>query len=245
VQTSGRLAAIVSADGTSVSVGPIASGTATESAGVSAWLHNRSSLLRPSWDARDVLWLVDRAKAGQQILVMTDQTRVYRVRADWLDGLKIDAFSVSRDGARFAAIVEGPDAVRRLEISTIVRGPGGPRLDPVQLRSPEVVHNTSTTFDRLVDLAWVSPTSLAVLGAEPGTALQTFEVAIDGSDIEAAGGFPPAGVTPVSIAAGPNTDAPIAIASRQGSVEIQGPDLRWSGVWDPSGGRLYSPVYPG
>jgi hypothetical protein len=245
VQTSGQLAAIVMKDGQSISVGPIASGTATESAGVAPWLSNGSDLLRPSWDARQVLWLVDQPTTGApRILVMTGPNGRYSVEADWLAGRRIDAFSVSRDGVRFAAIIERSDGVRQLVISTIMRGPGGPRIDPVSLAPPELVQNTSRTFDRLVDLAWFSPTSIAVLGSEAGGGLQTYEVAIDGSEIESAGGILPANATPVSIAAGPNTDAPIAIATRQGAVEVQGPDLTWSGVTDPSG-PLHAAVYPG
>jgi hypothetical protein len=258
VQTSGQLAAIVSKDGRLVQVGPIAQGSAVESGGVATWLKSKVPLLRPSWDARHVLWLVDRraspSSAGaprpcavepgsaQRISVMTDAKHgPYQVDAPWLAGRTIDSFNVSRDGVRFAAIVTEPDCERRLVVSTIVRGPGSPQSDHVTLLAPEIIHNEAAPLVRLRDLAWVSPTSLAVLGAERGSAIQTYEVAIDGSDIEAAGGFLPPGTVPTSIAAGPNADAPIAIATTEGNIDVQAPDLQWSGITGP----LYAPAYPG
>jgi hypothetical protein len=257
VQTSGQLAAIVSQDGMQVQVGPIPLGGAVESGGVATWLESKVPLLRPSWDARHVLWLVERGEepsgegerpcavapgSEQRISVMTDAKHgPYRVSAPWLAGRTVDSFNVSRDGVRFAAIVTEPDCERRLVVSTIVRGPGGPQADGIQLRPPEVIHNEAAPLVRLRDLAWVSPTSLAVLGAEPGGAIQTYEVAIDGSDIEAAGGFPPEGAVPTSIAAGPNADAPIAIATTEGDIDVQAPDLGWSTITGP----LYAPAYPG
>jgi hypothetical protein len=244
VQTSGKSAAIVSGDRTSVSVGPIAAGTAAESGGVETWIQNASDLLRPSWDVRGVLWLVDGTEGAQQILVMTDAGVSTRVKADWLANQEIDAFSVSRDGVRFAAIVRRPDGERQLEMATIVRQAGVRGRDHVSLNPPQIIRSAATTLVRLKDLAWVSPTSLAVLAQEPNGPLQTYEVAIDGSDIEAAGGFLNARVVPTSIAAGPNTDAPIAIATEGGSIEVQTPDLEWNSITADSG-RLWAPVYPG
>jgi hypothetical protein len=258
VQTSGQLAAVVTDDDTTVMVGPIGSGTAVETGGVAKWFTSPVPLLRPSWDARQALWLVDhpplaasggRSPAGsglasaQRILVMTDVKHgPYDVRVDWLGGgQRIEAFSVSRDGVRFAAIVAYPDGTRRLVISTIVRKPGGLGRDQVSLRRPEIIQNEAAPLVRLRDLAWVSPTSLAVLAAEADRGVATYEVAIDGSDIEAAGGFLRRGVVPTSIAAGPNTDAPIAIATEAGNIDVQAPDLGWSEI----GGPLWAPAYPG
>ena len=259
VQTSGQLAAVVNDGGTSVMVGPIGSGTAVETGGVASWLTSQARLLRPSWDARQVLWLVDHPRrlpaspsrqaarpaleSDQRILVMTDANHgPYAVQANWLaGGRRIDAFSVSRDGVRFAAIVSYPNGARRLEISTIVRGSGGPGHDSITLRRPEIIHNEAAPLVRLRDLAWVSPTSLAVLGAASDTAISTYAVAIDGSDIEAAGGFLRRGAVPTSIAAGPNVDAPIAIATEAGNIDVQAPDLGWSEIPGP----LWAPAYPG
>jgi hypothetical protein len=247
VQASGQSAAIVSRNRTSVSVGPVAAGTAADSGGVEVWLRRSSQILRPSWDVQDTLWLVTGAPGAQQILVMTDAGAATQVKADWLpDWLashRIDAFSVSRDGVRFAAIVRGPDDVRRLEIATIVRQsrPNG----RVSLNPPQVVRNGATTLVGLRDLAWVSPTSLAVLAQEPDAPVQTYEVAIDGSSIDAAGGFLARGVVPTAIAAGPNTDAPIAIATERGTIAVQTLDLEWKTISASRGQDLYAPAYPG
>jgi hypothetical protein len=206
------------------------------------WLQNASQILRPSWDVRDALWLVAGPPDAQQILVMTQPGAATQVGADWLTGRQIDAFSVSRDGVRFAAIVRGPDDVRRLAIATIARQSGS--NGRVTLSALAVIHNSATTLVGLRDLAWVSPTSLAVLAREPNGPLQTYEVAIDGSSIDAAGGFLARGVVPTSIAAGPNTDAPIAVATERGAIAVQTPDLEWKTIGAGRGG-LRAPAYPG
>jgi hypothetical protein len=174
---------------------------------------------------------------------MTDAGDPTVVEAPWLAGRQVEAFSVSRDGVRFAAIVKGPSGVH-LVIATIVRNAGASGRDKVVLKTPTVIRNASTTLVRYGDLAWVSPTSLAVLAREPDGPLQTYEVAIDGSDVEAAGGFLNPRVVPTSIAAGPNTDAPIAIATRSGSIDVQTLDLEWNAITADSG-ALWAPVYPG
>src|SRR5205085_2745590 len=95
---------------------PVAEGTAAGTGGgVEAWLRGAAGIMRPSWDVRDVLWVVDDAPAAgggsvgprpQQVIVMTKPGSQMRATAPWLGPrMHIEAFSVSRDGVRFAAIV--------------------------------------------------------------------------------------------------------------------------------------------
>jgi hypothetical protein len=235
VQTSGQLAAIVRAGGRSVAVGPVPS---VEDGGVATWFAGGTRLLRPSWDAQQVLWLVDRTDDGPKIFAV-DADGAQPVPAPGLAGKNIVAFAVSRDGVRLAAIVEGRDGSRVLLVSTIDRD----AQDPTKavIRDPRVVSNAGVNLIGLSDLAWVSPISLAVLAHEPGGDQQPYEVAIDGSDIEAAGGFLP--VEPRSIAAGPNADAPIAVGTSDGQLYVQTPDHQWLLV--DVAGSLRAPVYPG
>jgi hypothetical protein len=248
VQTSGQSAAVVTGGRSTVSVGPIPTPTGVDTGGTETWLRNASGIMRPSWDVRNVMWIVDHAPqraqsaSEQQIMLLTGPGTATAAQADWLTGKHIVSFSVSRDGVRFAAIVGYPDGSRRLVISTIKRLSGAKARGHAVLWQPQVIQSTSTPLVGLTDLAWVSPISLAVLAREPHGPLQTFDVAVDGSDIEAAGGFLPIGIVPTSIAAGPNGDAPIAVGTSDGSIQVQTPDLGWK---QAAAGKLRAPVYPG
>jgi hypothetical protein len=80
-----------------------------------------------------------------------------------------------------------------------------------------------------------------VLASEEGGDHQPFEVTIDGSRATAISEFLP--IEPVSVAAGPNVDAPVVIGGADGEIYVQTPELQW----EPFGGstQLRAPVYPG
>ena len=233
VQTSGQLAAVVRDEGRSIAVGAV---SASPDQGVMTWFTG-IDLLRPSWDALDVLWVVDRTAAGSEIFTV-DADGAHRVRAPDLAGLSIVAFAVSRDGVRFAAIVERNGA-RSLIVSTIDRQPDDPT--DAQVLAPRTIASAGANLTWYADLAWVSPTSLAVLARETGDELQPYEIAIDGSDTEAMGGFLPGRLT--SIAAGPSPDLPVAVGTNNGQVLQQTADSLWLPL--RADGRLTAPAYPG
>jgi hypothetical protein len=190
-----------------------------------------------------MLWLVDRTQHLSQVRVVAGAGRVWTLPTPWLGHDRIVAFSLSRDGVRFAAILQDGGGARRLVVSTIYRAEAKRGKSPIELAQPDRIENPSIALSRLRDLAWASPTSLAVLGAENASGpLQPYDVSIDGSEIEAAGGLsPPSGL--VSIAAGASTDAPVAVAAQDGNVYVQGGDLNWQPVRAST--ALYAPAYPG
>jgi hypothetical protein len=163
VQTSGQLAAIVDSGGTSITVGAVPS---QADAGRVDWFTGGEHLLRPSWDAQQVLWVVDATAQGANIYAVTgDRARLIE-QAPGLAGRSILAFAVSRDGVRMAAIVD-EGGRHQLVIATINRDD---TTDPTkaELERVRVVASATARLTDLQDLAWVSPTSIAVLGHEPG-----------------------------------------------------------------------------
>ncbi len=231
VDPSATLAAVVR--GGRVIVG----GTAASADAPTPWFIGGESLLRPSWDVHRVLWLIDTTRAGAVVYAVTPDG-IRPVRAPGIDGERVEAFAVSRDGVRLAAIIDGPRA-SRLVISVIDRDAADPTA--VRLSPAHQVVSPGFTATRLSDLAWVSPTALLLLASEPGADPQPFEVSIDGSNASALGGFLP--IRPVSVAAGPNVDAPVVIGSSSGEIYVQTPEQQW--VRFGGSTRLRAPVYPG
>lgn len=232
VDPSASLAAVVDRDGR-VLVG----GTAADGEPPVAWFTKGRSLLRPSWDVHDVLWLVDQKAGGARVYAVTaDQRR--KVPARGIAGKDVTAFAVSRDGVRLAAIVQKGKS-SRLVVSVIDRDAQDPAAASLSAARPVVSPRFTAT--ELTQLAWVSPTAVMVLASEEGADRQPFEINIDGSGATALSGFLP--IEPVSVAAGPSVDAPVVIGGAGGEILVQTPELQW----EPFGGstELRAPVYPG
>ncbi|MGI8434464.1 MAG: LpqB family beta-propeller domain-containing protein [Nocardioidaceae bacterium] len=234
VDPSGSLGALVSQDGHSVVVGGIPNDSED---GPKVWFDKAADLLRPSFDVHRVLWLVDRTTRGARIYTVTDG-HVREVEVRGLTGQQVVSFAVSRDGVRFVASVDRGNESALL-VALIDRDPRNHAK--VALRTPRQVVSPATSLVDLGSLAWISPTSVVVLAKEPDGEREPWSVAIDGSETDPANGYLPA--TPTRIAAGPNTEAPIAVAARGGLIYVQTPNLEWL----PLGGdsRLRAPVYPG
>ncbi len=235
VSITGTLGAAVAADGNSVIVASM-TGDATDEVG-GTWFRKGTNLLRPSWDVHNVLWLVDRTPTGARFYAAT-QDKVHRVRATGLDGAVVESFAVSRDGVRLAAIVKNENTAE-LVIALINRDSQEPAR--VTLEAPAEIHGTGFVLAEGSNVAWASPTSVVALTATDGSMPEPVEIAVDGSSQSETGGFLPA--RPVSVAAGPNDDAPIAFGTATGRVYVRSPDL----LWLPFGGppKLRSPFYPG
>ncbi len=232
VDPSASLAAVVDRDGR-VLVG----GTAAAGPAPTGWFSGGTSLVRPSWDVHEVLWLIDQKAGGAIVYAVTaDQRR--RVLAPGISGKQVTAFAVSRDGLRLAAIVRNGKS-SRLVTAVIDRDTRDPTV--VSLSAARPVISPRFTATDLTGLAWASPTAVMVLASEEGSDRKPFEVNIDGSGASAISGFLP--IEPVSVAAGPNVDAPVVVGGAHGEIYVQTPELQW----EPFGGstQLRAPVYPG
>jgi lipoprotein LpqB-like beta-propeller protein/sporulation and spore germination protein len=238
VDTKGALVAYVTSDGSSVVVAGIPPGAV----GRSTWVSHATSLLRPSWDFRGLLWVVDKAPNGSTIKVATGKA-VRTVRAPGLAGSDIVSFAVSRDGVRFAAIVRRAGTTR-LEISIIDRDRA--RHERVRLGPPRTVlaltsRTSGVQLRDMSQLSWVSPTAVVVLASGDAGVRHPWQVEIDGSRTTDVGQFLP--VRPVSLAAGANPQAPIAVGARDGQLYLEEPDLQWVRIGE--GPALRMPSYAG
>lgn len=241
VDPSGNLTALVGPAGHDVSVAATAD---PGEQGLQQWFTGGTDLLPPSWDVHQlsggqpshVLWLVDRTRRGAVVHAVT-QSDNRRVRALGITGGDVSAFAVSRDGVRLAAVVRR-DGRPRLVTSIIDRDAQRPAR--VSLSPAREVISPEFAPSGLTGLAWASPTSVVTL-ADDGGERQPFEVSIDGSSAAETTGFLP--VEPVSIASGPNVDAPVAIGTKAGEIYVQTAELQWEQFGGTT--RLSQPFYPG
>jgi hypothetical protein len=234
VDPTGAVGAVVSADGRAVTV----AGVDSDSTDLpQVWLRGGVHLLRPSWDVHQLLWVVDRRRGGAVLhAIWRGRDRI--VKAPGLSGQRIAGFAVSRDGVRFAAVIETAEAAR-LVIAKIQRTAERPS-DVRLVRVREVV-SPDLTLAGVSGLAWDSPTGVVLLANSESGDRQVYRVGIDGSVVEGVTGFLPS--RPLSLAAGSNEDAPVAVGTQDGHVYVRTPDEQWAEI--PSLIRLHDPTYPG
>lgn len=112
-------------------------------------------ILRPSWDRYNWLWTRSSIKDG--VMVATDKNGAVRfVGADWLQGMEVSAFAVSREGARIVVARKNGNALE-LDVASVVRDVSGV---PSSLSTPQVL---PLTADKIISIAWVSPVTVAVI----------------------------------------------------------------------------------
>lgn len=235
IAPTGPLGALVTNDRRTVVVGDYAG--VTNVVGNAVWFEGGAELLKPSWDGRGLLWLVDRTAHGAVVHVVTKAgSRI--VDAPGIAGQDVRAFAVSRDGSRFAAILGRRDS-SRLVIAMIRRSPTS--VTDVGLSDPLVVTNADFALVNLSQLAWYSPTAVIVLAQTSGSEPQPYEIAIDGSHVQPTNGVLP--IRPVSLAGGADPDVPPVIGSPDGKLYSRTPDQQWALI--PARQPLFAPAYPG
>jgi hypothetical protein len=138
-----------------------------------------TDLLKPAWDLYGQLWLVDRTDAGAVITVLRDG-RPTQVQAPGISGHDVTAFALSRDGTRLVAVLAGSTAgaADRMVVTQVRRDRTG-RV--VSLGPAEEVPVTSGQVGHIRDLAWFSPTTVAVLVSTERGLCQVFLSRVDGS----------------------------------------------------------------
>jgi len=233
VEPSGDRAALVDAAGRRLVVGQVSAA----GGGTAVWFDRGTDLLRPSWDIHHVLWAVDMTKRGAAVYTLA-AGRARLVEAAGITGQTVLGFAVSRDGTRLAAVVRKRGKTT-LVISIIDRDAERPA--DVVLTAAEEVQGADVTYSGTDNVAWLSPTSVAVLANDDGGDLQPFEVRIDGSNLSTFDGFLP--IRPVTIAAAPNLDVPLVVGSTKGILYLRSPEAGWTAFGPRARVRL--PFYPG
>ncbi|MBB6629014.1 GerMN domain-containing protein [Nocardioides sp. KIGAM211] len=175
VSVTGAEVAGISGGGRSVLRGPVRGG----SADVREVVSDATDLLPPAWDLGDRLWLLDRTKSGARILTVTGDGDPQPLRVQGISGRDVRSFLVSRDGSRLVAAVRpaggGGDQIL---VSRIVRDDRG------RVRSATAAQRIGTEVGERLnirDLAWSSPTSVAVLDTINDALAQVRTVSVDGS----------------------------------------------------------------
>ncbi|SDU79306.1 Sporulation and spore germination [Arcanobacterium phocae] len=116
-----------------------------------------TAFVTPSIDRDDFIWAVERSAERSVKAVALDSGQTFEVAVPWLEGLKVRAIAVSREGARLAVVVDH-DGVSQILIGGIVRNSSG---------VPQSVTEPIRVGQRLVDvtdLSWISSTRLVVIG---------------------------------------------------------------------------------
>lgn len=172
VSLDGSMAAAVTADGTSVLMAPVND----ETAEVRSVLDRGTDLLQPSWDFADRIWLVDRRADGARVRYYEDG-RMRDLVVPGVTGERIRAFVVSRDGSRLIAVV-ADEPGDRVVVSRILHGVQGQVRTATEART--ILDGTAQS-QAIKDVAWQTPTSIAVLAGVAGELWEVRSVAVDGA----------------------------------------------------------------
>ncbi len=171
VNLTGDVAAGVSGNGSSVLRAPVRG-----PGPVRQVLSGAADLLPPAWDAADRLWLVDGGR-GRARISYVEGTRSTVLAVPGISGRDVTGFLVSRDGSRLVASLRGADGdrlvVSRVRHDGMGRVTGAGRAHPISEGAGDP--------HRIRDIAWASPTSVAVLSVLTDELSQVRTVSVDGS----------------------------------------------------------------
>ena len=168
----------VTGDGDRVLVTPRSreTGRTQASRGADVVYSGAADLLAPSWDIYGQVWLVDQRREGANLVVVRSGVAT-ELDAPGITGERVKAFLISRDGTRLVAVIaaEGRD---RLVVARVMR-----RKDGTVRGVSRVVRLPTGALDvsDIRDLAWRSPSSLALLTGPKSGLPQVVVALIDGS----------------------------------------------------------------
>ncbi|MDP9445096.1 MAG: LpqB family beta-propeller domain-containing protein [Actinomycetota bacterium] len=231
VDRTGQSAAVVTGGGHDIRVGTLTGGQARGDVPMLA-LRGGRKLLRPQWDFTGLLWAADRLRGGLLVqVVREDESAPVDLSASTPTDVR--AFALARDGVR-VAVLDGVGQDARLLIGRVVRPAEG--YAELRVDRWRVVQTPQLRLGGYRDVAWASPTELAVVARDGGGVPQLFTVSIDGSSA-----LPttlleePA----VSVAASSTEALPTIVGTEGGTLWIQRGD-RWEQLLDR---RLTQPSY--
>ena len=231
VSTDGRKVVVADRDGVSGRVATLAD--------TSTVYEDGTQLLRPAYDLYGQLWIVDRTRSGARLTVV--RSGVGRsLDAPGLTGARVSRFLLSRDGTRL--VTEVSRAGRDQLYVARVRRDGSGRVLSIS-RARRLVMEGAPNHVR--DIAWRTPTALAVLAAPSGGVSEVLLVKVDGST-DAADLSTDAALfrgRAVRLVTSPSTGAPLFLETSAGRLYV----LSGRGQWKTSSIKpgLRSPTFVG
>ena len=136
-------------------------------------------LLRPVWDFDGRLWEVDRRKTGAIVYVLDERTgEMVPVDVDGISGEDVKRYLVSRDGSRLIAVIRKSAEDDAIVVSRIVTTGNG---QVVGAQSAENITDPDNLDGQIRDIAWRTPTSIAVLQPVNNELFQVRTASVDGA----------------------------------------------------------------
>ena len=199
-----------------------------------------TELLAPAWDLHGNVWVVDRTSAGATVTVVRNG-RATPVEVDGVTGQDVRSFAVSRDGTRLVAEIAEEDR-DRLSIARVERTDAG-RVRAVLPAEPLGMRGFGV--DRIRDIDFRTPTSVAVLTPPLAGRSRVLLVDVDGSSARTAlpseaGSFPGSATRLVT---SPSPSTGLFVQTRDGRLFVLAASGRWAGVGVEPG--LASPTFVG
>jgi hypothetical protein len=189
-----------------------------------------SDLSAPSFDRLGVLWAVERRPSGGVVVAFGLDGSPVPVRLEPAAPVDVLAVRPSLDGTRAALLVrsaQGAQAGGTLATAIVQRTDEGIVLSGIR--------STQASVQDVVDVAWYSPTSVALLAEAAGTAgHQPYVLDVAVGEPVARGPV----VDAVSLAAAPGRQ--LVVATEAGRLLRQDVVLRWGDI-----GAGAAPAYPG
>ncbi|MCF8530582.1 MAG: GerMN domain-containing protein [Candidatus Nanopelagicales bacterium] len=187
---------------------------------------NGDSAITVSYDGSTTIWLVD---VLGRVFSMASNGDIFPIEIVGLaDTDRVVGIYPSRDGTRAVAIVD--NGVSSNVVMVRVTRPSAANITRISLQEPIRIESKLTD---VIDVAWSSANTVAVIGSESAGALQGYEIDLSRGEVIAQG----SPEDPVTIAAAPGL--PTLIASADGKVYENS-----TGLWIE---RITgaAPAYPG
>ena len=138
-------------------------------------------LLRPAWDFRGRLWEVDRRKTGAVVYFLDKRTgKMLPLNVDGISGKDVKDVLISRDGSRLVAVIREDAEEDSIVVSRILNTGEG---QVVGALSAEEVPDPDNLDGQIRDIAWRSPTRLAVLQPISHELFQVRSASVDGATL--------------------------------------------------------------
>jgi hypothetical protein len=165
--------AAVGEDGSTLLVGPV---KASADEPVQTLLTGGQDLLDPSWDFSGRVWSIDRRREGAVVRYSRRGT-MRELVVPGVTGTVVKDFLISRDGSRLVAVVRDDADEDRIVVSRILTNG---QADVVRAL-PAVAITEPVGSGVIRDVAWATPTSIAVLHPVTRQLFKVRTVAVDGA----------------------------------------------------------------